>query len=48
MTDRNWTFVVAAYVVTWIVILGYLVRVHGKLAKARAAYDAAAGRRVAP
>ena len=43
MANNNWSFVVAAYAVTWIVLLGYAVRVHRMLARARQeAYEAAA------
>jgi CcmD family protein len=41
MPSRNWMFVVAAYTVTWIVLLGYAVRVHRALVRARAEHDAA-------
>jgi hypothetical protein len=32
----NWLFVGAAFVVTWMVLLGYLLRVHRMLGRARA------------
>ena len=38
---NNWDFVIAAYAVTWVVVLGYLVRVHRMLTRARAEHDAA-------
>ena len=37
----NWMFVIAAYSVTWIVVLGYFVRLHRGLRRAQSAYDAA-------
>lgn len=40
MANSNWSFVIAAYTVTWIVILGYAVRVHRALARARREHDA--------
>ena len=40
MSD-NWKFVIASYVLTWIVIIGYAIRVHSGLSRARAEYDAA-------
>lgn len=36
---NNWTFVVAAFTVTWAVIIGYLVHVHNTLRRARALLD---------
>ena len=39
MADKNWSFVVAAYAVTWIVILGYLWHVHRTVQRARKQYD---------
>ncbi len=38
---RNWTFVIAAYSLTWAVILGYLVRLHRGRRRAESAYDTA-------
>ena len=37
MTASNTSFIIAAYVITWIVILGYLVRLVVKGGHARAA-----------
>ena len=39
MDSSNLTFVVAAYAVTWIVLLGYLGRLVRKGARARADYE---------
>jgi hypothetical protein len=45
MADQNWTFVSAAYVATWVMMLGYWVHVHRTLRRARRSYDeATAGR----
>ncbi len=41
MTGRNWMFVIAAYSVTWVVILGYFARLHRGLRRVQSAYDAA-------
>lgn len=41
MADRNWQFIAAAYIVTWVVILGYTSRVQRALRRARAARDRA-------
>ena len=43
MTASNLAFVTAAYTVTWVVLVGYLVRVHRALARARADYERATG-----
>jgi CcmD family protein len=43
MTGQNLPFVIAAYGVTWLVILGYLVRVHRTLGRARSEYARVAG-----
>jgi CcmD family protein len=45
MADQNWMFITAAYAVTWLVIVGYLVRVHRALARARADYTRTTGKR---
>ncbi len=37
--SSNLTFIIAAYAVTWIVLLGYLGRLAKKGARARADYD---------
>ena len=39
MIEWNQTFIVAAYSVTWVVILGYLARLVRKGSHARAEYD---------
>jgi CcmD family protein len=39
MDSSNLTFIVAAYAVTWIVLLGYLGRLVRKGARARADYE---------
>jgi CcmD family protein len=39
----NQTFITAAYVVTWLVIIGYLARLGRKSARSRAEYDRMAG-----
>jgi CcmD family protein len=41
MQDPNLAFIVAAYAITWGVLLGYLVRVHRALAQARAEFESA-------
>lgn len=43
MIASNQTFIIAAYALTWLVMLAYLVRLVRKSARARAEYD-----RVAP
>jgi CcmD family protein len=43
MAGQNLPFVIAAYGVTWLVMLGYLVRVHRTLSRARSQYARAAG-----
>ena len=37
--ESNLTFIVAAYTVSWLVILGYLVRLVRKGSRARAEYN---------
>lgn len=39
MTDHTLTYVVASYVITWIVILGLLFRVHNAVRRARRDYE---------
>jgi hypothetical protein len=39
MDASNITFIIAAYAVTWIVLLGYLVRLVRKGGRARADYE---------
>ena len=39
MIEWNQAFIVAAYSVTWVVILGYLARLVRKGSRARAGYD---------
>ena len=41
MQSQNVAFVSAAYAISWVVLLGYLIHVHRALAKARAEYDGA-------
>lgn len=41
----NQTFIIAAYAVTWVVVLTYLARLVVAGARARAAYEAAVGPR---
>jgi uncharacterized protein HemY len=41
MIDNSVTYVVAAYVITWVVILGMLVRVLGSVRQARREYESA-------
>jgi CcmD family protein len=41
MSATNQTFIIAAYAVTWIVILAYLVRLVRKGGRARAEYERA-------
>jgi hypothetical protein len=45
MADRNSLFVAAAYIVTWVVILGYATYTHRALRRARAAYHRAMAQR---
>jgi hypothetical protein len=37
----NVTYIAAAYVVTWIVLIGYAIRLHGVSRRARAQYEEA-------
>ena len=39
MEEMNLRFIIAAYSVSWLVILGYLARLVGKGSRARADYD---------
>jgi CcmD family protein len=39
--NDNWTFVGAAFAITWAVLLGYLVHVHRTLRRARALLESA-------
>lgn len=39
MDELNLRFIIAAYSVSWLVILGYLVRLMKKGSQARAGYD---------
>ena len=39
MEESNLKFIIAAYSVSWLVILGYLVRLRRKSSQARAGYD---------
>jgi hypothetical protein len=41
MADANWNFVLAAYAVTWTVLIVYGVFVHRTLASARRRYERA-------
>jgi CcmD family protein len=41
MQDQNLAFIYAAYAITWGVILGYLIRVHRALARARTEFESA-------
>ena len=43
--EYNWAFITAAYAVSWVVILGYLVRVHLALKRARTDYERVTGSR---
>ena len=43
MEASNWSFVTAAYVVTWVVVLGYLVYTHRALQRSRAEYERITG-----
>ena len=38
-SDMNMTFIIAAYSVAWLVLLGYLARLITKSSRVRAAYD---------
>jgi hypothetical protein len=41
MQDPNLAFIGAAYAITWGVLLGYLIRVHRALGRARADFESA-------
>ena len=41
MQDQNLAFVGAAYAITWGVLLGYLIRVHRAVGRARAEFESA-------
>jgi len=45
MQASNWDFVIAAYVVTWVVIVGYLAYSQRALNRARAEYTRVTGHR---
>ncbi len=45
MQAMNWAFVTAAYAVTWIVILVYLLYTHRSLQRSRAEYERVTGHR---
>lgn len=45
MDASNLTFIIAAYTVTWIVLLGYLLRLVRKGGRARAEYERMAQQR---
>lgn len=38
VNNDNWSFVIAAYAVTWVFVLGYWVRLHLLLQRNRAAW----------
>ena len=39
--NRNWNFVIAAYAVTWVFVLGYWSLLHRAVRRARAGYERA-------
>jgi hypothetical protein len=39
--NQNWSFVIAAYSISWVMLLGYAIHVHRALARARHRYEAA-------
>ncbi len=43
MEASNWAFVVSAYVITWVTILGYLAYTHAALRRSRAEYERVRG-----
>jgi hypothetical protein len=45
MQASNWSFVTAAYVVTWVLILGYLGDSRRAVHRARAEYERVTGHR---
>ncbi len=45
MEASNWNFVIAAYVVTWVLIVGYLAYSQRALNRARAEYTRVTGRK---
>jgi CcmD family protein len=45
MEASNWAFVSAAYIVTWVLILGYLAYGQRALNRARAEYERVTGHR---
>ncbi|MCX5767334.1 MAG: hypothetical protein NTZ43_08955 [Gemmatimonadetes bacterium] len=44
-SENNWSYVAAAFIISWCVILGYTVHVHRVLARARKAYEDASASR---
>ena len=45
MQASNWAFVIAAYTVTWVLILGYWAYGHRALRRAQAEFQRVTGRR---
>ena len=43
MIESNQNFIIAAYAVTWVVLLGYVVHLARRGARAHAAHERAAG-----
>jgi hypothetical protein len=41
MMVSNWTFIIAAYTVAWVGVVGYWVFVHGAVRRARRRYEQA-------
>lgn len=44
MEASNWTYVISAYVITWVILLGYLAYTHTALRRSRAEYERVTGR----
>lgn len=43
MSDNNWLFVGAAFGLTWLVLIGYVLRIRATTRHAQALVDASAG-----
>jgi hypothetical protein len=41
MSTNNWTFIIAAYTVAWLGVIGYWIFVHRAVRQAREVYDRA-------
>lgn len=43
MEASNWAFVISAYAITWVTILGYVAYTHAALRRSRAEYERVTG-----